>query len=191
MIKKNQILTISNALSFFRLLLVIPVWYTLNNFQDETNRIITFILCIIAAITDIFDGRIARKRNEITEIGKVIDPLADKIFIAVLTIKFYLIEALSGYFLILIIFRDAILLIGGILLKIKLKRVLASNLLGKITAVIVGFLFLIIIIGLNKQNIFFIIFYYGSIFFYYASLIAYLMRAREFLKENRQDEIIK
>lgn len=191
MIERNQILTISNTLSFFRLLLVFPVWFSLNNFHDETYRILTFIFCIVAAITDYLDGYVARKRNEITEVGKIIDPLADKFLIAVLTIKLYLIGELSSYFLLIILLRDVIIFIGGILISLKLKKVLPSNLLGKITVTLIGFVFLLVIAGLNKQNLIFIVIYYSSIFLIYASLLGYVIRALEFLKKNKQNEHIQ
>jgi len=190
-IEKNQILTISNALSFLRLLLVFPVWFSLNNFQNETYRILTFILCIVAAITDYLDGYVARKRNEITEVGKIIDPLADKILVAVLTIKLYLIGELSSYFLLIILLRDIIIFVGGIVISLKLKKVLSSNLLGKITVTAIGFVFLMVIVGLSKQHIIFIAIYDSSIFLIYASLLGYIIRASEFLKKNKQNEHIQ
>jgi len=190
-IEKNQILTISNALSFLRLLLVFPVWFSLNNFQNETYRILTFILCIVAAITDYLDGYVARKRNEITEVGKIIDPLADKILVAVLTIKLYLIGELSSYFLLIILLRDIIIFVGGIVISLKLKKVLSSNLLGKITVTAIGFVFLMVIAGLSKQHIIFIAIYDSSIFLIYASLLGYIIRASEFLKKNKQNEHIQ
>ena len=183
--ERNQIFTISNLLSFLRLLLLFPVWIALSNYQDGTYRIITFILCILAAVTDFLDGYIARKRNEITEFGKIIDPLADKILVGIIAIKLYLIGELSGYFLLIIIVRDAIIFTGGILISLKLKKVLPSNLLGKITVTIVGFVFLMLIAGLNKSNTLFIIIYYSSIILIYGSLIGYIIRASEFLKKRR------
>ena len=183
--ERNQVFTISNLLSFLRLLLLFPVWIALSNYQDGTYRIITFILCIIAAVTDFLDGYIARKRHEITEFGKIIDPLADKILVGIIAIKLYLIGELSGYFLLIIIIRDAIIFTGGILISLKLKKVLPSNLLGKITVTIVGFVFLMLIAGLNKSNTLFIIIYYSSIILLYGSLIGYIIRASEFLKKRR------
>ena len=166
------------------MLLVFPVWISLNNFYDEKFRILTFILCLVAALTDYLDGYIARKRNEITEIGKIIDPIADKILIAVLAIKLYEIGELSGYFLLIIVLRDAIIVIAAFLISLKLKKILPSNLLGKITTTVIGFVFLAVIAGLNKQSIIFIFIYYGSILLIYASLLAYIIRAIELLRKN-------
>ena len=178
----------SNALSLFRLLLVFPVWISLNSFYDEKFRILTFILCLVAAITDFLDGYVARKRNEITEVGKIIDPLADKILVAVLAIKLYEIGELNIYFLVIIVLRDLIILTAALVISVKLKKVLPSNLLGKITFTILGFVFLMVIAGLEKQNTIFIVIYYSSILLIYASLIAYIIRAIEFLRKNRMNE---
>jgi len=145
----------------------------------------------VAAITDYLDGYVARKRNEITEVGKIIDPLADKILVAVLTIKLYLIGELSSYFLLIILLRDIIIFVGGIVISLKLKKVLSSNLLGKITVTAIGFVFLMVIVGLSKQHIIFIAIYDSSIFLIYASLLGYIIRASEFLKKNKQNEHIQ
>jgi CDP-diacylglycerol--glycerol-3-phosphate 3-phosphatidyltransferase len=166
---------------------VFPVWISLNNFHDETYRLITFILCIVAAITDFLDGYVARKRNEITEFGKIIDPLADKILVGVIAIKLYVIGELSGYFLLIIVLRDAIIFVGGILISLKLKKVLPSNLLGKITVTLIGFVFLTVIAGLNKSNLIYVILYYSSIMLIYVSLLGYIIRAAEFLNKDREN----
>ncbi len=187
MIKQNEILTFSNALSFFRLLLAIPVWYLLDNFHVDGYRTLTFILCLVAAATDYLDGYFARKRNEVTEAGKIIDPLADKILVGIIAIKLFLIGELSSYYILIIVIRDVIIFVGGIIISLKLKRVLPSNRLGKITVTIIGIVFLLTISGMNKTNIIFQIFYIGSILLIYGSLVGYVVRASEFLKKKNSN----
>lgn len=190
-IQKKDILTISNGLSALRLLLIFPVWYSLNNYEDSLFRNLTLALCIFAGITDYLDGYVARKRNEITELGKIIDPLADKVLVSILAIKLFLIGELSGYFLLIIVFRDILIFIGGILISLKIKKVLPSNLLGKITVTFIGVVFLLIIAGMSKQHVIFIIIYLSSILLIYGSLIGYIIRAKEFLKKNKENELTK
>jgi hypothetical protein len=86
------------------------------------------------------------------------------------------------------VLRDVIILTAAMVISVKLKKILPSNLLGKITFTILGFVFLLIIAGLNKQNAFFIVMYYSSILLIYASLLAYIIRAIEFLRKNRLNE---
>jgi Phosphatidylglycerophosphate synthase len=56
---------------------------------------------LFAASTDMLDGYLARKLNQVTEVGKIIDPLADKAAMALIVIKLYLIGEISGFFSIL------------------------------------------------------------------------------------------
>ncbi len=66
----------------------------------QSIRYITFALCVFAAATDMLDGYLARKLNQVTEVGKIIDPLADKAAMAVIVVKLFLIGEIS-YFLFL------------------------------------------------------------------------------------------
>ena len=76
---KKEVLTIPNMLSLFRLLLI-PVYMTIYlRAQKTTDYIIAGIILAISCLTDMIDGKIARKFNMITTLGKFLDPLADKI----------------------------------------------------------------------------------------------------------------
>lgn len=73
---QNKIITIPNILSFFRICLIpIIVWL----YCFKNNYIITTVMVVISAITDIIDGIIARKFNMISDFGKAFDPIADKL----------------------------------------------------------------------------------------------------------------
>lgn len=72
---KKKIITIPNILSFFRLCLIpVIVWLYLG----LQNYLWSAILVVISGVTDVLDGIIARKFNMISDIGKVLDPFADK-----------------------------------------------------------------------------------------------------------------
>ncbi len=185
----KEIFTVSNALSFLRLLLVIPFWFLLDHFDSQNVRYITFALCIFAAITDILDGYFARKFNQITELGKIIDPFADKAAIALIVIKLYFIGEISHFYFYSIILRDLLIFLGGIYVTKKIGKVLPSNKLGKITVLNIGLIILFLIIGLSQSNLIFKIFYYSSIILIFASLIAYVIRAKEFLSKKNYESI--
>ncbi len=75
---KKEICTIPNLLSLFRLILIpVYVYIYLNATQDHHYWIAGGILAV-SCLTDMVDGKIARKFNMITNLGKVLDPLADK-----------------------------------------------------------------------------------------------------------------
>lgn len=76
---KKDLLTIPNILTYFRFILV-PVFIILYIKFDTFPQTLWAIACVAAsAITDIADGKIARKTNQITDIGKIMDPVADKL----------------------------------------------------------------------------------------------------------------
>lgn len=75
---KKDLLTIPNILTYFRFLLV-PVFIILYFKFDTFPQTLWAIACVVAsALTDIADGRIARRSGQITDIGKILDPFADK-----------------------------------------------------------------------------------------------------------------
>ena len=186
---KKEIYTKSNIISLFRLILAIPLWFLLDNFNSPGIRYITFTVCLIASFSDILDGYLARRYNETTEFGKIIDPLADKVAVGVIIIKLYLIGQISAYYFLMIILRDIIIFLGGIFVAKKIGRVLPSNALGKITVINIGIIILLIILQLNGTNIVYRILYASSIVLIFASLIGYIIRAKEFLKRKNYGSI--
>lgn len=95
------------------------------------------ILLVISGITDCCDGFIARKFNMITNLGKILDPLADKLTqvmtVFCLAIKNY---PIMWYLFAFLIVKDVLLLIGGIALYKKKDYVVSSNWCGKIATII-------------------------------------------------------
>ena len=76
---KKEIFTIPNLLSFFRLILI-PVYMSIYLKAEEMSEYITAgTILAISCMTDMVDGKIARKFNMITTFGKFLDPLADKL----------------------------------------------------------------------------------------------------------------
>ena len=98
-IKKNEIFTIPNILSMFRLALIpVIVWL----YYVEENHYGTIGVLALSGLTDIVDGKIARKFNMISDFGKILDPIADKftqgiVFIC-LASKYNLLYWLVGLF---------------------------------------------------------------------------------------------
>lgn len=75
---KKEIYTIPNMLSFFRLVLIPVYIYIYLNATELRNYWIAAGILAISCLTDLIDGKIARKFNMISNVGKVLDPLADK-----------------------------------------------------------------------------------------------------------------
>jgi len=113
-------MNLPNKLATLRIILVIPFVIFLSlalEFSENTGitimlRILATIIFVGAAITDYYDGKIARKYNMITNLGKLLDPLADKILVISALVTLAKFNQVSLWFVIIIIFRE--LLITGL-----------------------------------------------------------------------------
>jgi CDP-diacylglycerol--glycerol-3-phosphate 3-phosphatidyltransferase len=185
----EEISTPSNMLSMLRLVMAVPLWYLFDYLGDPGMRLVIFSVCVIAALTDILDGYLARKYNQVTEFGKIIDPLADKVAVAAIIIKLFVIGEIPPYYFIMIIARDVLIFLGGILVAQKIGRVLPSNVLGKITVIVIGIVILLIALGIPKDSMIYLIPYGLSIILIFVSFIGYVIRAMEFLKRKKYESV--
>lgn len=179
----DKIFNASNSLSFLRLLLVIPAWFAFSNF-DQTSRYIVAGIGIFAAITDVLDGYLARKLNQITEFGKIIDPLADKVLVVFVVLNLFLIGDIPEYYFYLIVARDFLILIGGLIVSKKLGKVLPSDYIGKATVLAISFTLLMILLNVDGQSLPYLILYYSSIVLIFLSFINYVIKAVKALNQN-------
>ena len=108
----SRILTIPNVLSFIRLLLV-PVFFVLIlNGQDG----LALLVLVFSSISDFFDGLIARTFNQITRLGQLLDPAADRLFILAALVGLAVRGILPWWFMAIILARDVMLIVLGIVL---------------------------------------------------------------------------
>ena len=143
--------TIPNWLSFLRIALI-PVFSIL--FIKE-KYIPAFVLMIIAALTDLIDGKIARKYNMVSNLGKILDPIADKLsqvaIVIILIVKFWSFDGPLKYLLFLFIAKELIMVIGGGLLLARGLRPVAAEMWGKV-ATTVFYIFMIAIIAVGPNG---------------------------------------
>ena len=129
-------LTIPNLLSLIRIALI-PVFAVLFN---GGSYLWAVIVLAISGLTDFFDGKIARKFNQISALGKLLDPIADKLSQITIAVVFYLafsnssdetVKTFSWIFLIFLV-KEAVMVVGGaIMIAFGLKPV-AAEMPGKI-----------------------------------------------------------
>jgi phosphatidylglycerophosphate synthase len=81
-----------NVITLARILIT-PVIALLPFIEGYTPKLITFVVFIIAAVSDIWDGRLARSRNQITDLGKLLDPIADKLLLVATLIPIWWISS--------------------------------------------------------------------------------------------------
>lgn len=182
--------TKSNLLSFVRFLMFIPVIYLFEYYETDYNiRFYLVALYLFAAVTDLLDGYLARKFNEITELGKVIDPLADKAMVIAIVLMMYSKGFLSDIYFYTIILRDVIIFLGGIYVTKRIGKVLPSNLLGKITVTSIGFYLIFATLNLESLTLFNNLFYFLSLIMSYLSLVGYGIRAKEAIQWSKNETL--
>lgn len=129
-IKKN--LTIPNFLSFIRIVVIVP----LIRFLLNENYIAAGLTMLISGVSDMFDGLIARKFNQVTQLGKILDPIADKLTLIAVVICINILYPSVTLFVIVLFCKELLMLCGGcLLLKLKIKPP-AAKWYGKVSTAI-------------------------------------------------------
>ena len=122
-------MNLPNKLSVARVL-CIPAIVTLLHFPSDTCRIIAAVLFIIGCLTDFLDGKIARKRNLVTDFGKFIDPVADKLLVLTTLIMLVYLKMMPAWIVIIILCRE--LAVDGLrMVAVTKGNVIAAGPLGK------------------------------------------------------------
>jgi len=122
MFTKKEIFSIPNLLSYFRIAQVPVFLYVYFHAESQQDHFLSVGILILSSLSDLFDGLIARKFDMITELGKLIDPIADKL--TQLTVALALMSTYHMYaFLVFIIFmKDGMLLFVGYYIYRKTGR---------------------------------------------------------------------
>ncbi len=170
---------ISNILSITRVILVIPIFYLLK-LQTEMGSYLAVVIMFLAALTDAYDGRLARKLKQRTDLGRVLDPIADKITIAGIAIILAETRGLPVWFVVLIIVRDVGIVVLSSFLVLRTRVMVESNMLGKITVTILGLTVVAYTVELGFSEILL----YTSIAFIAASSISYSIRMKRTSRVN-------
>ena len=142
--------TIPNWLCFLRIALI-PVFSVL---FIKDHFLIAAIIMVVAALTDLFDGKIARKFNQVSNLGKILDPIADKLSqMAIVIILLYKFWDVTYFKILLFMFiaKEILMLTGGALMLAKGLRPAAAEMIGKV-ATTVFYVFMIMIIAFGGEN---------------------------------------
>ena len=141
--------TIPNWLSFIRIALI-PVFAVL---FVQGHQLVAVIVMICAALTDLFDGKIARKFNQVSNLGKILDPIADKLSqMAIVIVLLYTYwENPIKYLFFFFMVKEVLMLLGGALLLSKGMRPTAAEIWGKV-ATNVFYIAMIIILAFGENG---------------------------------------
>jgi len=145
--QKHTILTLANKITILRILgvpvfILMLVYYTMGLAQgnaEELYRSVALVIFVVLASTDALDGYYARSRNEITTLGRMLDPIADKSLLLSGLILLTrptlpgLLPHIPIWFTLLVISRDVVLILGSIIIHALVGHVeVKPRMVGKI-----------------------------------------------------------
>lgn len=120
----------ANKLTMLRVLLI-PVYLVMWGLDKEWSPYAALAVFIIASLTDLLDGQIARKRGLVTDFGKFMDPLADKVLVMTAMVCFCAMGSFPAWALVIVIFRE--FAVSGLrLIAVEGGRVIAAGWSGKV-----------------------------------------------------------
>ena len=128
-------MNIPNLISLFRLLLI-PVFTACCFMKIPNNEIWAAGVFTLSGISDVVDGYIARKYKLITDLGQILDPLADKLMQINVTVCLLIMGAIPWWVLIVLILKETAMLLGGYVLYSDNLKVMSSRWFGKVSTVI-------------------------------------------------------
>ena len=179
-------MNLPNKLTVLRVIMVpFFVFFMLTDVGGAANKWIALAIFVIASLTDMLDGKIARARNLVTNFGKFMDPLADKLLVCSAMICMIPLGKLQAWFVIIIIAREFIIS-GFRLVAADNGIVIAASYWGKFKTTFQ--MLMVIVLILNIQMPFFQILgkilTYAALILTVVSLIDYIVKNKDVLKEQ-------
>ena len=188
---KKEILTIPNILSLLRLILI-PIYVAIYlNAQTKADYFLAAGILAVSCMTDLIDGKIARHFNMISTLGKILDPLADKLTQFALILCLTMKHPILRYLIALFVVKESFQLIaGGITLK-KGRMLKGALLTGKIcTTILFVSLIVMVMIPTLPEIVIFVITIIDIIFMCISFgdyLLTYFSKENRFQSLNEQN----
>ena len=173
-------MNLPNKLTIFRVILIpFFVLFLLLEPDNQTFRLIADLIFIVASLTDMLDGKIARKYHLVTNFGKFMDPLADKLLVCSALICFVAIPSgpMPAWVVIVIMSREFIIS-GFRLVASDAGVVIAASYWGKIKTVVQMLMSILLIFNFEGSviNIVENVFIYAAVILTVISLIDYMVK---------------
>ncbi|MBA4699030.1 MAG: CDP-diacylglycerol--glycerol-3-phosphate 3-phosphatidyltransferase [Ruminococcus sp.] len=173
-------MNLPNKLTILRVIMVpFFVFFMLTDVGGAANKWIALILFIVASLTDLLDGKIARKYNLVTNFGKFMDPLADKLLVCAAMICLVEMEKLAAWIVIVIISREFIIS-GFRLVASDSGVVIAASYWGKFKTVFQMAMIILLIADLGG------VFDMISTIFVWIALILTVVSLLDYVFKNKQ-----
>jgi len=155
-IKKRDFFLLPNLLAIFRILLLPFIFFFLAQ-DTHLGLIIAIILIVLAVASDVLDGYVARRLHQITDLGRLLDPLADKLGLGTFVIFIIIHRGFPIWAAGLLFLKDFLTLIAAVVMVKKKGNILMSNNWGKLNSWIWVFTVVIYIARINQLQQWFLI----------------------------------
>ncbi|PTW90391.1 cardiolipin synthase [Microbacteriaceae bacterium MWH-Ta3] len=139
----DRIWTVPNVISFARLLSVPLFFWLLVSGQDST----ALIVLVAATSSDFVDGFIARRFNQVTRLGALLDPISDRLFIAASVVALVIRDMIPWVLLAVVLARDVVLLVAYLVKSRKLSDIPPVHFLGKVATFVLFVAFPTIVVS--------------------------------------------
>ena len=179
-------MNLPNKLTILRVILIpFFVVFMLFDITGAADKWIALVIFCVASLTDMLDGKIARKYNLVTNFGKFMDPLADKLLVCSAMIAFTGMGIMPAWIVIIIIAREFIIS-GFRLIAAEKNVVIAAGMSGKIKTTVQMIMCCLLIARLPFNFMRYVeqVFIYAALVLTVYSLIVYLVQNKDVLKDN-------
>jgi CDP-diacylglycerol--glycerol-3-phosphate 3-phosphatidyltransferase len=176
---KDDIYTWSNFISLSRVIVVFPIiWLHIENDYSVNNLII--LLIGYGVISDYLDGLVARWCDEISELGKTLDPIADKLMAFFLFLYTVILGWIPLWYLVVGVIRDLLIMAGSAHIKKMRGKVAMSIMSGKISVNVMAVYWLSVFFLRDMQTLHTVLMIISVLFMVY-SFIDYVIRYRKII----------
>lgn len=132
----REVFSVPNILSYVRLLLIPIFTYLFIHAEDTKDYYLIGFIIFLSAVTDLLDGWFARKFNQITELGKVIDPIADKLTQAAIVVCLLFRYPYMWILFILLVVKELFMGVIGLMLLKRGKKLDGAKWFGKLSTAV-------------------------------------------------------
>ena len=171
-------MNLPNKLTLFRVILIPFFCFFMLTDITGYDKWIALAIFIIASLTDLLDGKIARKYNLVTDFGKFMDPLADKLLVCSAMILLVDLERSPSWIVVIIIAREFIIS-GFRLIAVENGRVIAASYWGKFKTTFQMVMIVLMIANIPELSILTTIIMYVALILTVVSLIDYLVKNKD------------
>ena len=178
-------MNIPNRLTMLRVFLVpVFVFFLLKPIFGGVNKWVVLAIFCIACLTDFLDGKIARKYNLITDFGKFMDPLADKLLVCSALICLIDLGKLPSWFVVIVIAREFV--VSGLrLIAVDNGIVIAASWWGKFKTAFQMALIVLLLVDIGALKVITVIIFRITLFLTLISMVDYLWKNRSVVSQTK------